>query len=133
MGTFLYMAPEVVRGEQPTAAADQYALGCVLYECLTGHVPYEGANEAAVIYGHLETPPPAPSEHVPGLPHDFDAVIQRALAKDPSARWPTCAAMVDAARAALTPAPRRPSGAGRRHAARRSPGSRQCWPWPRSC
>ena len=105
MGTVLYMAPEVIRGEEPTAAADQYALGCVLYECLTGHVPYEGANQAAVIYGHLETQPPAPSEHVPGLPRELDAAIQRALAKDPSARWPSCTAMADAARAVLDAGP----------------------------
>ena len=105
MGTVLYMAPEVIRGEDPTAAADQYALGCVLYECLTGHVPYEGANEAAVIYGHLETPPPGPSERVPGLPRELDAAVQRALAKDPSARWPTCTALVDAVRAALDAGP----------------------------
>ncbi|MGH2970191.1 MAG: protein kinase domain-containing protein, partial [Solirubrobacteraceae bacterium] len=101
MGTVLYMAPEVIRGEEPTAAADQYALGCVLYECLTGHVPFEGANEAAVIYGHLESPPPAPSQRVTGLPHELDAAVQRALAKHPNERWPSCSAFVDAARAGL--------------------------------
>ena len=101
MGTVLYMAPEVIRGEEPTAAADQYALGCVLYECLTGQVPFDGANQAAAIYGHLETPPPAPSQHHPRLPPEVDAAVQRALAKDPGERWPSCAAFAAGARAAL--------------------------------
>ena len=73
----------------------------MLYECLTGHVPFEGASQTAVIYGHLEAPPPAPSERVPGLPSGLDAAVQRALAKDPRERWPSCMAFADAARAAL--------------------------------
>ena len=95
-GTVAYMAPEVIRGEEPAASADLYALGCVLFECLTGAVPYPGPNAAAVIYGHLELPPP----RVPELPA-LDAVIARALAKDPAKRYATGAELVAAARAAL--------------------------------
>jgi serine/threonine protein kinase len=62
MGTVAYMAPEVIRGEPPGPASDLYALGCVLFGCLTGEVPFTGTNEAAVIYGHLESPPPRPHD-----------------------------------------------------------------------
>ena len=86
MGTVAYLAPEVIRGEQPGSSADIYALGCVLFECLTGEVPFTGSNEAAVIYGHLETPPPSVRDRSPRLPVALDPVIARALAKDPAER-----------------------------------------------
>jgi YVTN family beta-propeller protein len=107
IGTVAYMAPEVIRGEQPGTAADIYALGCVLFECLTGEVPFTGSNEAAVIYGHLESPPPSPRDRAAQLPAALDAVIARALAKDPAERFESGAAMVADARAALGAAPAR--------------------------
>jgi serine/threonine protein kinase/ABC-type transport system substrate-binding protein len=96
VGTVAYMAPEVIRGEEPTAASDLYALGCVLFECLTGEVPYPGPNAATVIYGHLELPPPG----VPDRPA-FDPVIARALAKDPAKRYASGAELMSEARLAL--------------------------------
>ena len=93
VGTVSYMAPEVIRGEEPTAASDLYALGCVLYECLAGEVPFPGANAASVIYGHLEQPPPK-LVHLPAL----DPVIARALAKDPAQRFASGAELMRAAR-----------------------------------
>ena len=96
VGTVAYMAPEVIRGEEPTPSSDLYALGCVLFECLTGEAPYPGQTAASVIYGHLESPPP----RIPGRPA-FDPVIARALAKDPAKRFGSGAAMVAAARPAL--------------------------------
>ena len=110
VGTVAYMAPEVIRGEPPDASADMYALGCVLFECLTGEVPFTGSNEAAVIYGHLETPPPGVRDRAARLPVALDAVIAQALAKDPAERYGSGAAMVDDARAALGAAPARRSG-----------------------
>jgi ABC-type transport system substrate-binding protein/streptogramin lyase len=110
IGTTGYMAPELLRGAEPSPASDLYALGCVLFECLTGRFPFVGASDAAIIYGHLELPPPRPSNARPDLPRALDEVLTRALAKDPAERWPTCTALVDAARAALagaTPARRR--------------------------
>ena len=110
VGTVAYMAPEVIRGEQPGAAADVYALGCVLFECLAGEVPFSGSNEAAVIYGHLETPPPSVRDRAAQLPDALDPVIAQALAKDPAERYGSGAAMVADARAALGAAPARRSG-----------------------
>ena len=81
-GTVAYLAPEVIRGEAPTPASDLYGLGCVLYECLSGDVPFPGRSAATVIFGHLEQPPPA----LPELPA-LDPVIARALAKDPAERF----------------------------------------------
>src|SRR4051794_13570024 len=101
MGTLAYMAPEVIRGERPGSAADCYALGCVLFECLTGELPFAGSNEAAVIYGHLETPSPSVRDRAATLPAALDRVIARALAKDPAARYKSGSAMVADARAAL--------------------------------
>jgi ABC-type transport system substrate-binding protein/DNA-binding beta-propeller fold protein YncE len=105
MGTVSYMAPEVIRGEQPDSSADVYALGCVLFECLTGEVPFSGSNEAAVIYGHLETPPPSAHDRAARLPVALDPMITRALAKDPPERYDSGAAMMAAARVALGAAP----------------------------
>jgi ABC-type transport system substrate-binding protein len=102
MGTVAYMAPEVIRGEGPTSASDVYALGCVLFECLTGDVPFQGPNAASIIYGHLELPPP----RIPGLPA-LDDVFARALAKDPAERFGSGAELIAAARAALSGPPRR--------------------------
>jgi ABC-type transport system substrate-binding protein/predicted Ser/Thr protein kinase len=114
LGTVSYMAPEVIRGEQPGPAADLYALGCVMLECLTGDAPYHGPNDAAVMYAHLEADPPRAADRVQALPPAIDPVIERALAKEPGERWPSGRALVEAARFALgggAPAavrPRRP-------------------------
>ena len=97
-GTVAYLAPEVIRGEEPTEASDLYALGCVLYECLSGEVPYPGPSASTAIFGHLELPPPT----LPELPA-LDPVLARALAKDPAERYGSGADLVAAARAALGP------------------------------
>src|SRR4051794_36728311 len=104
-GTAAYMAPEVIRGDQPTQSADLYALGCVLFQCLTGEVPFAGSNEAAVIYAHLERPPPRLSDGAPHLPAALDSVTARALAKEPAERFESGAALMVAARVALGEAP----------------------------
>jgi YVTN family beta-propeller protein len=101
VGTGAYLAPERIRGETVDGRADVYSLGCVLFECLTGEVPFPRSSEFAELYAHLEDEPPQVSDRRPGLPAGLDAVVGRALAKDPDDRWQTGAELAEAARAAL--------------------------------
>jgi tRNA A-37 threonylcarbamoyl transferase component Bud32 len=101
MGTIDYAAPEVFEGRQLDARADEYSLGCVLYQCLTGHPPFERQQEAAVMYAHLNEAPPKPSDVRSELPHELDDVVERALAKDPQDRFDSCGGLASAARSAL--------------------------------
>jgi ABC-type branched-subunit amino acid transport system substrate-binding protein len=94
VGTPAYVAPEQIRGDPVDGRADQYALACMLAECLTGDPPFRRQSEVAMLYAHLEDDP-LPS----GSP--LDPVVAKALAKDPASRYPTCAALVQAAREAL--------------------------------
>jgi YVTN family beta-propeller protein len=103
LGTPDYVAPEQIRGEHVDGRADVYALGCLLYECLTGQPPFQRGSEIAVVYAHLEEPPPAPSAQRPELGEEIDAVIATALAKSPDDRQATCSELVEAASAALLP------------------------------
>jgi YVTN family beta-propeller protein len=102
VGTVKYMAPEVIRTGLASPRSDIYSLGCLLFECLAGRAPYPGPTEPAVIYGHLEEPPPRVTDVRPSLPRAFDAVLARALHKDPERRWRSGAELAQAARAALT-------------------------------
>jgi WD40 repeat protein/tRNA A-37 threonylcarbamoyl transferase component Bud32 len=99
MGTIDYVAPEQIAGEEIDGRADVYSLGCVLYECLVGQPPFRRDSEIAVVFAHLEAEPPAPSAGRPELPAALDAVIARALAKEPEQRYPSCR---EFARAALS-------------------------------
>jgi YVTN family beta-propeller protein len=101
VGTPAYAAPELIEGRNSDGRADVYSLGCVLYECLIGAPPYAGGSDLAVLWAHLEEPPPKASERDPGLPAAVDAVIADALAKEPEERPKTCSDLVDAAREAL--------------------------------
>jgi len=102
VGTLDYLAPERIRGEPVDGRADVYALGCVLFECLTGQVPFTRATEAAAIYAHLEEQPPRASELRPGLPKALDDVLARALAKDRADRWQTGAELRASAQRAIS-------------------------------
>ncbi|MFT4127856.1 MAG: serine/threonine-protein kinase [Gordonia sp. (in: high G+C Gram-positive bacteria)] len=102
IGTLAYAAPEMLDGAELTSAIDVYALGCTLYELLTGVVAYPRTDPMAMIHAHLTAPPPRVTERRPDLPAAFDDVIARALAKNPADRYPTCGALAAAARAALT-------------------------------
>src|SRR5579883_938790 len=99
VGTPLYTAPEQWL-EQPRPASDQYALAVTCYQLLTGRPPFTG-NLYAVMHGHLQAPPPLMSEFNPLIPAPVEAVIQRALAKDPAARYPNMLAFARAYREAL--------------------------------
>jgi YVTN family beta-propeller protein len=101
LGTLDYVAPEQVRGDPVDGRADVYSLGCLLYETLTGDVPFRRPSDVATIYAHLEEEPPAASERRSDLPGAIDAVLRRAMAKEPDARHATCVALVEDAREAL--------------------------------
>lgn len=101
VGTIDYIAPEQIQGKTVDARTDIYSLGCVLYECLTGRVPFQKDVDAAVIWAHVEEQPMAPSDVRPELPKAIDSVIFRALAKDPDDRFSTCRELVADARTAL--------------------------------
>jgi len=107
VGTVDYMAPEQWRGDRVDGRADVYALGAVLFEALTGSVPYARDSDVAKLYAHLNDPVPAPSSVKPGTPPTLDAVVTRAMAKDPDERFPSAGDLGRAAGAALEglPAP----------------------------
>jgi serine/threonine protein kinase len=101
VGTVRYIAPEQVLGLDPTGACDIYSLAAVVYEGLTGTPPYVRPTEVAMLYAHTNEPPPQPTRINPQLPAAIDDVIARGMAKDPATRYPTAAALIAAAEAAL--------------------------------
>jgi YVTN family beta-propeller protein len=101
MGTVDYAAPEQIEGKPVDGRADVYSLGCMLFECLTGEVPFPRDSELAVLWAHVHERPPKASESNHDLPAAADAVIAQALAKDPEKRYATCGELVEAARQAL--------------------------------
>jgi YVTN family beta-propeller protein len=103
VGTVDYLAPERIAGEAADGRADLYSLGCVLFEALVGAAPFPRDSEVATMYAHLEEDPPLASECRPGVPVALDAVIARALAKDPEDRWQSGGELAAAARAASAP------------------------------
>jgi hypothetical protein len=94
LGTAGYLSPEQARGESATAASDRYALGVVAFELLTGRRPYEGDTAATEAFAHVTAPVPSAEKIHPELPDGVDAVLERALAKDPEDRPATCAQLV---------------------------------------
>ena len=108
LGTPRYAAPEQAAGRPVDGRTDGYALGCVLYECLTGQPPFPGGSGEAILLAHLEASPPRVTALRPDLPPAIDQVVARAMAKDPATRFPTCRALLTAARQALTPTPGTP-------------------------
>ena len=101
VGTIDYIAPEQIQGSAIDGRADEYALGCVLYELLTGQPPFRHDSDLSVVFAHLKEPPPLPSAARPELPDGIDAVIARALAKHVSQRYATCVQLVDDAAVGL--------------------------------
>uniref|UniRef100_UPI0013B41B13 serine/threonine-protein kinase n=1 Tax=Nonomuraea lactucae TaxID=2249762 RepID=UPI0013B41B13 len=93
-----YCAPEMATASDVTPAVDVYALGVVAYECLTGHLPFQGDTPVQIIYKHLHAPIPALGADVPPGPRQ---VVMRALDKAPDRRWTSAAEMAAAARHAM--------------------------------
>ena len=111
VGTTDYVAPEQIRGEAASPATDVYSLAGVLYECLTGVVPYAKPSDAAVLFAHMTEAPPLVTDQRPDLPAALDEVVARGMAKDAAARQARASDLVDEAerafgrriRAAITP------------------------------
>jgi len=101
MGTIDYVAPEQISGKGVDGRTDQYALACVLYQCLTGEVPFPRDEDTAALFAHLQDAPPRTTEHRPELPSGIDDVIGRAMSKAKEDRFDSCADFARAARAAL--------------------------------
>ena len=91
LGTSDYIAPEQAQGKDVGEHTDVYSLGVVLYELLTGEVPFPGENFVAVAMRHINDPPPPVRAKRPEVPPRVDAAVQRAMAKDPAERFPTMA------------------------------------------
>ncbi|MFP2905006.1 protein kinase domain-containing protein [Pyxidicoccus sp. 3LFB2] len=111
LGTPVAMAPEQIRGQAVDARTDLYSLGVLLYQLLTGRLPFEGTSAVEVEEQHLHAPPPRLGERV-HAPPALEAVVQRCLAKRPEERWPDVPAFLEALRAALAPATSPPWAVG---------------------
>jgi serine/threonine-protein kinase len=86
-GTIDYLAPELLQGGPSDRGVDVYALGCVLFEALTGRLPFQGESPVAKLWGHLSQAPPRPHELRDELPAALDDVVARAMAKKPRERF----------------------------------------------
>ena len=102
LGTPHYISPEQALGSQNlTAATDLYSFGVVLYELVTGRVPFTGDTPYAIVHAHIYDPLPAPRSINPNIAPAVEAVLVKALSKEPAQRYPTAAALIEAYRAAL--------------------------------
>jgi hypothetical protein len=105
VGTIDYASPEQIKGKPVDARCDVYALGCLLYTTLTGHLPFEREEDVAKLYAHVSEPPPAPSELADEVTDELDVVVERAMAKEPDDRYPSAGDLGRAALSAATGAP----------------------------
>ncbi|OAI38526.1 hypothetical protein AYO39_00915 [Actinobacteria bacterium SCGC AG-212-D09] len=92
-----YVAPEQILNQQVDARADIYALGCLLFEALTGEPPFASSEEGPAALAHLDAPRPSPADLRPDVPREFDDVVRRAMATDPSDRYPSAGDLGEAA------------------------------------
>jgi YVTN family beta-propeller protein len=101
LGTVDYVSPEQIQGRPVGSGTDIYALGCVIYECLTGQLPFRRDDDAALLWAHLaETPPPITGIR-PEVPAAVDDVVTRAMAKDPADRYESCEELLQELEVAL--------------------------------
>jgi serine/threonine-protein kinase len=106
VGTPEYMSPEQAQGHKVDFRSDIYALGIVVYEIFTGHVPFRGDTPISTILKHINEPPPLDGPEAQALPPDMRPVLKKALAKDPAMRYPSAREMADAIRHARSPSRR---------------------------
>ena len=95
LGTAAYMSPEQVRGERVGPASDLYSLGVVLYEMLTGELPFRSEDPIATAMKHVNEPPPHPAEANPAVPGELDALVVKLLAKRPEDRYPSAGELAE--------------------------------------
>jgi serine/threonine-protein kinase len=95
MGTVDYVAPEQIQGGEVDGRTDEYSLACVVYQCLTGAVPFDKGTDVATLFAHLQDPLPKVSGRRPSVPAELDEVVARGMAKEREDRYPTCTAMMD--------------------------------------
>lgn len=100
MGTPYYMSPEQCRGDKIDHKTDVYSFGILAAQALTGQLPFSGESFMQIMFAHVSTPPPRPSEVAPGLAPELDAPILQMLAKSPNERPDTCGAAVEGIAAA---------------------------------
>jgi serine/threonine-protein kinase len=105
VGSCYYSAPEQILGRDYDQRVDVYSLGCLLVQCLTGEPPFRGDSEAGILQAHIEEPAPGLLERRPDLPPALDAVVTKAMAKSPDARYDSCTQLMAAARAGLAAEP----------------------------
>lgn len=105
VGTAAYMAPEQAEGGRTTAATDLYSVGVVLYEMLTGMLPFTASTPMALMLAHIQQRPEPPSRRANGriVPVDLDSIVMQAMAKAPQDRFRSAAAMSQAIRASASP------------------------------
>jgi serine/threonine protein kinase len=101
VGTPAYMAPEVGIGKSGTSSSDIYSLGVVLYQAVTGSLPFNSESPMGIVMQHINDPPPQPSLLVPSIPPALEAVILKAMEKEPSARFARARDMATALRQAM--------------------------------
>jgi serine/threonine-protein kinase len=101
LGTVHYISPEQIRGEEIGVRSDVYALGAMLFHMLTGGVPFPADTDEARLWAHLSEPPPTPSRAGGRIPVAFDAVIARAMAKNPAHRYASAGELSRAVQAAV--------------------------------
>jgi serine/threonine protein kinase len=89
MGTGWYMSPEQVLNKPVDIRSDIYSLGVTLYQMLTAHVPFEGTSEFEIMSGHIQTPPPLPTQFYPYIPKGVENAVLKALSKNPNDRFQT--------------------------------------------
>jgi serine/threonine protein kinase len=102
MGTPDYMSPEQGQGLPADFRADIYSLGVVLFEALTGQLPFRGETATQIVMAHIQQPPPAPRGVNPALPEALDRIILRCLQKDPARRWQSVSELAAALSAVST-------------------------------